>query len=105
MDLEKGENPTKRKYKGMTQKSMITKNMSKGIKLQVKYNLNGIFIRESAVHQTSCLGILARTMVLIRYQTWHIVPKRLNNKLWDNIGVTHSYLHHLYAKHQSFLTT
>ena len=105
MDLEKGENPTKRKYKGMTQKSMITKNMSKGIKLQVKYNLNGIFIGESIVQLTSCLSVLARTMVPIRYQTWHVVPKQLKHKLWDSIEVTHSYLHHLYAKHQSFLTT
>ena len=84
---------------------MITKNRSKGIKLQVKYNLNDIFIGESTVHLTSYLGALAHTMVPIRYQTWHVVPKQLKDKLWDNIEVTHSYLHHLYAKHQSFLTT
>ncbi|KAL6311876.1 hypothetical protein AAG906_021641 [Vitis piasezkii] len=70
----------------------------------VKYNLDGIFIGESTVHLTSYLGILARTMVPIRYQTWHVVPKQLKDKLWDSIEVTHSYLHHLYAKHQSFLT-
>ena len=87
----------------MTRKSMITK--SKGIKLQVKYNLDGIFIGESTVHLTSYLGVLARTMVPIRYQTWHVVPKQLKDKLWDSIEVTHSYLHHLYAKHQLFLTT
>ena len=104
MDPEKGEKTTKRKYRGMTRKSMITKNRSKGIKLQVKYNLDGIFIGESAVHLTSYLGVLAHTMVPIRYQTWHVVPKQLKDKLWDSIEVTHSYLHHLYAKHQSFLT-
>ncbi|KAL6329814.1 hypothetical protein AAG906_037526 [Vitis piasezkii] len=85
MDPEKGEKTTKRKYRGMTQKSMITKNRSKGIKLQVKYNLDGIFKGESTVHLTSYLGVLARTMVPIRYQTWHVVPKQLKDKLWDNI--------------------
>ncbi|XP_059590752.1 uncharacterized protein LOC132253206 isoform X4 [Vitis vinifera] len=69
----------------MTRKSMITKNRSKGIKLQVKYNLDGIFIGESAVHLTSYLGVLAHTMVPIRYQTWHVVPKQLKDKLWDSI--------------------
>ena len=77
---------------------MITKNRSKGIKLQVKYNLDGIFIGELTVHLTSYLDVLARTMMPIRYQTWHVVPKQLKDKLWDIIEVTHSYLHHLYAK-------
>ena len=75
MDLDKGEKPTKGEYRGMTRKSMITKNRSKGIKLQVKYNLDGIFIGKSIVHLTSYLGALAHTMVPIRYQTWHVVPK------------------------------
>ena len=79
----------------MTGKFMITKNRSKGIKLQVKYNLDGIFIGKSIVHLTSYLGVLACTMVPIRYQTWHVVPKQLKDKLQDNIEVTHSYLHHL----------
>eukprot|EP00261_Vitis_vinifera_P032239 XP_019073482.1 PREDICTED: uncharacterized protein LOC100854224 isoform X1 [Vitis vinifera] len=85
MDPEKGKKTIKRKYRGMTRKSMITKNRSKGIKLQVKYNLDGIFIGESTVHLTSYLGVLARTMVPIRYQTWHVVPKQLKHKLWDSI--------------------
>ena len=101
--IQRKEKNPQRKYRGMTRKSMITK--SKGIKLQVKYNLDGIFIGESTVHLTSYLGVLARTMVPIRYQTWHVVPKQLKDKLWDSIEVTHSYLHHLYAKHQLFLTT
>ncbi|RVW37618.1 PH, RCC1 and FYVE domains-containing protein 1 [Vitis vinifera] len=42
-------------------------------------------IGESAVHLTSYLGVLARTMVLIRYKTWHVVPKQLKDKLWDSI--------------------
>ena len=89
----------------MTRKSMITKNRNKGIKLQVKYNLNDIFIGESTVHLTSYLGVLAHTMVPIRYQTWHVVPKQLKDKLWDSIEVTISYLNHFDAKCLSFLTS
>ncbi|CBI20537.3 unnamed protein product, partial [Vitis vinifera] len=108
MDPEKGKKTIKRKYRGMTRKSMITKNRSKGIKLQVKYNLDGIFIGESTVHLTSYLGVLARTMVPIRYQTWHVVPKQLKHKLWDSIEEyrevqkerrkKHIYNHHLSGK-------
>ena len=75
MDVEEGEKPTKKKHRGMTRKSMLIKNRTKGIKLSIKYNLNGIFIGELVVHLTSYLGILARTMVPITYKTWHVVPK------------------------------
>ncbi|KAL6345063.1 hypothetical protein AAG906_013546 [Vitis piasezkii] len=85
METKEGEKPIKRKYRGMTRKHMIIKNRSKGVKLSVKYNLDGIFIGESAVHLTSYLGVLARTMVPIRYKTWHVVPKQLKDKLWDSI--------------------
>ncbi|KAL6327791.1 hypothetical protein AAG906_025619 [Vitis piasezkii] len=37
-------------------------------------------IGESVVHLTSYLGVLARTMVPIRYKTWHVVPKQLKDK-------------------------
>ena len=84
---------------------MIIKNRSKGVKLPVKYNLDGIFIGESAVHLTSYLGVLARTMVPIRYKTWHVVPKQLKDKLWNSIEVTISYLNHFDAKCLSFLTS
>lgn len=80
----------------MTKKTMIIKNRSKGIKLPVKYNLDGIFIGDSAVHLTSYLGVLARTMVPIRYETWHVVPKQLKDKLWDCIEVTLHCLHYFY---------
>ena len=72
----------------MTQKSMLIKNRSKGIKLLIKYNLDGIFIGESVVHLTSYLGVLACTMVPITYKTWHVIPKELKDKLWDCIEVT-----------------
>ena len=88
MDAEEGEKPTKKKHRRMTRKSMLIKNRSKGIKLLIKYNLDGIFIGESVVHLTSYLGVLARTMVAITYKTWHIVPKELKDKLWDCIEVT-----------------
>ncbi|RVW34736.1 hypothetical protein CK203_110700 [Vitis vinifera] len=42
-------------------------------------------IGESAVHLTNYLGVLACTMVPIRYKTWHVVPKQLKDKLWDSI--------------------
>eukprot|EP00261_Vitis_vinifera_P021375 XP_010652578.2 PREDICTED: uncharacterized protein LOC104879870 [Vitis vinifera] len=77
----------------MTQKHMIIKNRSKRVKLPVKYNLDGIFIGESAVHLTSYLGVLARTMVPIRYKTWHVVPKQLKDKLWDSIETVFSLNH------------
>ncbi|RVW80061.1 hypothetical protein CK203_052395 [Vitis vinifera] len=93
METKEGEKPIKRKYKGMTRKHMIIKNRSKGVKLPVKYNLDGIFIRESAVHLTSYLGVLARTMVPIRYKNWHVVPKQLKNKLWDSIETAFSLNH------------
>ncbi|RVW20636.1 hypothetical protein CK203_109088 [Vitis vinifera] len=85
MDAEEEEKPTKKKHRGMTRKSMLIKNRSKGIKLSIKYNLDGIFIGESVVHLTSYLGVLARTMVPITYKTWHVVPKELKDKLWDCI--------------------
>ncbi|RVW89704.1 hypothetical protein CK203_047223 [Vitis vinifera] len=77
----------------MTRKHMIIKNRSKGVKLSVKYNLDGIFIGESAVHLTSYLGVLARTMVPIRYKTWHVVPKQLKDKLWNSIETAFSLNH------------
>ncbi|RVW84609.1 hypothetical protein CK203_048117 [Vitis vinifera] len=85
METKEGEKPIKRKYRGMTRKHMIIKNRSKGVKLPVKYNLDAIFIGESAVHLTRYLGVLACTMVPIRYKTWHVVPKQLKDKLWDSI--------------------
>ncbi|WJZ82942.1 hypothetical protein VitviT2T_002663 [Vitis vinifera] len=85
METKEGEKPIKRKYRGMTRKHMIIKNRSKGVKLSIKYNLDGIFIGESAVHLTNYLGVLACTMVPIRYKTWHVVPKQLKDKLWDSI--------------------
>ncbi|RVW30053.1 hypothetical protein CK203_113444 [Vitis vinifera] len=93
METKEGEKPIKRKYRGMTRKHMIIKNRSKGVKLPVKYNLDGIFIGESAVHLTSYLGVLARTMVPIRYKTWHVVPKQLKDKLWDSIETAFSLNH------------
>ncbi|RVW43644.1 hypothetical protein CK203_097059 [Vitis vinifera] len=47
-------------------------------------------IGESAVHLTSYLGMLARTMVPIRYKTWHVVPKQLKDKLWNSIEMVAS---------------
>ena len=76
MDPEEGEKPKKKKnHRGMTKKIMIVKNKSKRIKLSIKYNIDCIFIGESTVHLTSYLGLLARTMVPIKYETWHVVPK------------------------------
>ena len=59
----------------MTQKSMLIKNKSKGIKLLVKYNLDDNFVRKSTIHLTSCLGILECSMVPITCKTCHVVPK------------------------------
>ncbi|KAL6329281.1 hypothetical protein AAG906_015485 [Vitis piasezkii] len=75
METKEGEKPIKRKYRGMTRKHMIIKNRSKGVKLSVKISSSS----------TSYLGVLARTMVPIRYKTWHVVPKQLKDKLWDSI--------------------
>ena len=76
--------------------NQVIKNKSMGIKLSIKYNLDDIFIEESTVHLTSCLDVLARTMMPIRYETWHVVPKELKDKLWDCIGLTVHCLHYFY---------
>ena len=82
------ENPFTKKYRGTTRKSMIIRNRNRGIKLVIKYNADGIYVGESSVHLTSYLGVLARTMVPIRYNTWRDVPEQLKDKLWDSIEVT-----------------
>ncbi|KAL6349880.1 hypothetical protein AAG906_001767 [Vitis piasezkii] len=99
------ENPSQKKNRGTTRKSMIIRNRNRGIKLVIKYNADGIYVGESYVHLTSYLGVLARTMVPIRYNTWRDVPEQLKDKLWDSIeGSTkqrrkkHIYNHHLSRK-------
>ncbi|KAL6345336.1 hypothetical protein AAG906_015819 [Vitis piasezkii] len=77
--------PTKRRCRGITRKSMIIKNRSKGVKLVLKYNPDGIYVGQASVHLTSFLGVLARTMVPIRYNSWRDVPIQVKNKLWDTI--------------------
>ncbi|KAL6319056.1 hypothetical protein AAG906_001529 [Vitis piasezkii] len=83
----KEENPSQKKYRGTTRKSMIIRNRNRGIKLVIKYNADGIYVGESSVHLTSYLGVLARTMVPIRYNTWRDVPEQLKDKLWDSIEI------------------
>ncbi|RVW67500.1 hypothetical protein CK203_063103 [Vitis vinifera] len=86
MDLEQEEKPpTKRRCRGITRKSMIIKNRSKGVKLVIKYNPDGIYVGQASVHLTSFLGVLARTMVPIRYNSWRDVPIQVKNNLWDTI--------------------
>ena len=88
MDLEQGEKPpTKRKCKGITRKSMIIKNQSRGVKPVIKHNLDGIYVGQASLHLTSFLGVLARTMVPIRYNNWRNVPIQVKNNLWDTIEV------------------
>ena len=88
MDLEQEEKPpTKRRCRGITRKSMIIKNRSKGVKLVIKYNLDGIYVGQASVHVTSFLGVLAHTMVPIKYNSWRDVPIQVKNNLWDTIEV------------------
>ena len=88
MDLEQEEKPpTKRRCRGITRKSMIIKNRSKGVKLVIKYNPDGIYVGQASVHLTSFLGVLARTMAPIRYNKWRDVPIQVKNNLWDTIEV------------------
>ena len=49
MDADDGKKPIKRKSRGMTQKAMVIKNRSKGIKLLIKYNQDGIFVGDTSV--------------------------------------------------------
>ena len=74
MDVDDEKKPINRKSRGMTRKAMVIKNRSKGIKLIIKYNQDGIFVGDTSVHLTSYLGVLARTMVPIRYKDWRDVP-------------------------------
>ena len=81
MDSKEEKTPTQKKiyiyiYRGTTRKSMIIRNRNRGIKLVIKYNVDGIYVRESFVHLTSYLGALAHRMVPIRYNTWRDVPKQ-----------------------------
>ena len=52
---------------------------------------DGIFVGDTSVHLTSYLGVLARTMMPIRYKDWRDVPIQLKEKLWDSIEVTYLY--------------
>ncbi|KAL6323754.1 hypothetical protein AAG906_002222 [Vitis piasezkii] len=79
--------PTKMRCRGITRKSMIIKNRSRGVKLLIKYNLDGIYVGQAFVHLTSFLGVLARTMVPIRYNSWRDIPIQVKNNLWDTIEV------------------
>ena len=88
MDSKEEKTPSQKKYRGTTRKSMIIRNRNRGIKLVIKYNADGIYVGESSVHLTSYLGVLARTMVPIRYNTWRDVLEQLKDKLWDSIEVT-----------------
>lgn len=92
MDSKEEKTPSQKKYRGTTRKSMIIRNRNRGIKLVIKYNADGIYVGESSVHLTSYLGVLARTMVPIRYNTWRDVPEQLKDKLWDSIEVTFFFL-------------
>ena len=66
---------------------MIIKNQSRGVKPVIKHNLDGIYVGQASLHLTSFLGVLARTMVLIRYNSWRDVPIQVKNNLWDTIEV------------------
>ena len=99
MDADDGQKPIKNKPRGMTRKAMIIKNRSKGIKLLIKYNQDGIYVGDSSVHLTSYLGVLARTMVPIRYRDWRDVLISLKDNLWDSIEVTNIYSKRLVIKY------
>ena len=58
MDQDDVQKPIKRNYRGMTPKCMIIKNRSKGIKLLIKYNKDGIFVGDASVHLTSYLVLI-----------------------------------------------
>ena len=52
MDTEQQDKATTRKRgKGITRKTMIIKNMSKGIKLAVKYNVDGVYVGQDVTPQ------------------------------------------------------
>ena len=103
MDLNDVQKPIKRSYRGMTRKCTIIKNRSKGIKLLIKYNHDGIFVRDASVCLTSYLSVLVRTMVPIRYRDWRDVPIQLKDKLWDAIDETYLYFKRLLIKYYYLL--
>ena len=53
MDADDGKKPIKRKSRGMTQKSMVIKNRSKGINLLIKYNQDEIFVGDICISQVT----------------------------------------------------
>ena len=66
---------------------MIIKNRSRGVKLVIKYNPDGFYVGQVSMHLTIFLGVLARTMVPIRYNNQRDVPIQVKNNLWDTIEV------------------
>ena len=66
-------------------KPNITKKKSKGVKINIDYNDDGIEIGDGSIQLVSYLGVLARTMVLVDYLDWRLVPNELKEKLWDII--------------------
>ena len=76
-----------KKFRGSTMKPNITKNKSKGVKINVDYNDDGIEIGDGSIQLVSYLGVLARTMVPVDYLDWRLVPDELKEKLWDIVQV------------------
>ena len=64
MDIEQEEKKLTRK-----RCKWIIKNRSIVIKLVIKYNVDGIYVGQVATHLISYLGVFARTMVPIKYNT------------------------------------
>ena len=68
-------------------KPNITKNKSKGVKINIDYNDDGIEIGDGSIQLVSYLSVLARTMVPVDYLDWRLVPNELKEKLWDIVQV------------------
>ena len=58
-----------------------------GPRSTVAVNRRGQLVGPAIVELQSYVGILARQSVLITITTWHKVPNKLKNKIWEQILV------------------
>ena len=76
----------KKRVRGLTTLPHLTKN-SNPIRRVVRYNEKGQPVGPMSTQLFSYMGVLARTMVPLRYEHWRKVPNAFKEKLWSCLEV------------------
>lgn len=79
-----------RKKRGPTEMLTIQKYKKMGKKLVVLYNRKGEPMGKAAKKLASYTGVMARTTVPIRYESWPEVDKELKDIIWREVEVCYS---------------